>query len=70
MDKQHQEAHLNLINKLLNCTSDEEINPILAANQNLIDSELIQMMEYVAEVFKEKGDSNRANFFINLARQL
>ncbi len=70
MNEQRQEAYLNLINTLLGCSSSEEINCVLNANQNLVDSGLVQMMGQVAEVLTERGDRNAANFLINIARQL
>jgi len=42
------EEPVNLIEQLLACTNDEELNNILQANQELIDPELLQVMETYA----------------------
>jgi hypothetical protein len=70
MDEQRQDDYLNLINTLLGCTSDEEINRVLDANQNLINPGLVQMMGQVREVLAERGDESAANFLIHLTHQL
>ncbi|MFB2891681.1 CHAT domain-containing protein [Aerosakkonemataceae cyanobacterium BLCC-F50] len=70
MDEQRQEDYLNLINTLLGCTNDEEINRVLDANQNLINPGLVQMMGQVREVLAERGDESAANFLIHLTHQL
>jgi CHAT domain-containing protein len=70
MDEQRQEAYLNLINTLLDCINNEEINRVLNANQDLIDPGLGQVMGQVAKILTERGDENAAHFFIDIARQL
>ncbi|NES17923.1 MAG: CHAT domain-containing protein [Symploca sp. SIO3E6] len=70
MDEQRREAYLNLINTLLSCHGDEEINRVLNANQDLIDSGLLQVMVQVAEILAERGDESAANFLIHLTHQL
>ena len=37
MDEQRTEAYVNVIEQLLTCTDDEELNRILQANMELID---------------------------------
>ncbi len=49
MDEPRQQAYLNLIQQLLSCPNDEEINNILQANQELIDRDFLQVMERYAE---------------------
>ena len=61
---------LEMIAQLLNCASDEEVQQVLNANRELVDAGLVQMMIQAAEALEEEGDRNRANFLINLARQL
>ncbi|NEQ64362.1 MAG: CHAT domain-containing protein [Symploca sp. SIO2D2] len=70
MDEQRQEAYLNLINALLSCASNQEINRVFDANQDLIDAGLVQIMVHMGGVFKDKGNNDTADFFINLALQL
>jgi tetratricopeptide (TPR) repeat protein len=70
MNEQRQEAYLNLINTLLNCASDEEINQVLDTNQDLIDPRLVQIIGRVAETLTERGDENATHFLIDVARQL
>lgn len=48
MNEQHAQAYVNLIEQLLTCSNDEELNNILQANQELIDPEFLQMMENYA----------------------
>ena len=48
MDKTRLQAYVNLIEQLLTCTDDEELNNILQANQELIDPEFLQVMENYA----------------------
>jgi hypothetical protein len=48
MDEQRAQAYVNLIQQLLACTDDEELNNILQANQELIDPEFLQVMENYA----------------------
>ena len=48
MNEQHAQAYVNLIEQLLICADDDEINNILQANQELIDSQFLQVMENYA----------------------
>jgi hypothetical protein len=41
MDEQRTQAYINLIEQLLTCTDDEELNNILQANQELIDPDFL-----------------------------
>ncbi|GCA95724.1 hypothetical protein [Microcystis aeruginosa] len=48
MNEQRAQAYINLIEQLLTCADDEERTNILQANQELIDTEFLQMMENYA----------------------
>ena len=69
INKQRQDAYLNLIQSLLNCPSGEE-SQILKAHTDLIDRELLQAIAQVIEVLKENGEQNAADFLSDLAHQL
>ena len=45
MNEQRTQAYVNLIERLLTCTNDEELNNVLQANQELIDPDFLQVME-------------------------
>ncbi len=44
MNEQSTEAYLNLIEQLLNCVSEAELQQCLTDNQELLDRELVQVM--------------------------
>ena len=67
MNKQRQQAYLNLIQSLLNCPSGKE-PAILVANQELVDAGFVQMLE--AENFLERVNEIRLNWLRDLATQL
>ena len=69
MNEQRQDAYVDLIIKLLNCTSEDE-GKILEANQYLLDAEFLQMVEAVAKMMSEEGRENDANWLRNLKNQL
>jgi len=69
MKEERLHAYLNLINSLLSCPSGKEIE-ILNANQDLIDTALVETMVQVANVLVERGDQNNADFLIDFVRQL
>jgi len=70
MDEQRAEAYINLIEQLLACTDDEELNNILQANQELIDPELLKLMENYATELEEQGNNDAAAWFRYMAQQL
>ena len=70
MNEQRAQAYVNLIEQLLACTDDEELNNILQANQELIDSEFLQVMENYATWLEEQGNHNPAAWLRNIAQQL
>ncbi len=69
MNEQRRQDYLNLINALLSCSSGEEPQ-ILNANSDLVDAGLVETMVQVAEVLRDRGDHNAANFLINVAHRL
>lgn len=69
INKQRQEAYLNLIQSLLSCPSGEK-SQILKAHSDLIDRELLQAISRVIEILKENGEQNAADFLSDLAHQL
>lgn len=54
MNEQRQQAYLDLIERLLNCPSEEEPE-ILQANLDLLDAEFLLMLKAVAENFSLQG---------------
>ncbi|NCT46373.1 MAG: hypothetical protein GPJ35_25885 [Microcystis aeruginosa G11-09] len=60
MNEQRAQAYVNLIQQLLACTDGEELNKILQANQELIDTEFLQVMENYATGLEEQGNNNPA----------
>ncbi|MFM7908313.1 MAG: hypothetical protein ACKPA9_25150, partial [Microcystis sp.] len=70
MNEQRAQAYVNLIEQLLACTDDEELNNILQANQELIDPEFLQVMENYATSLEQQGNNNPAAWLRNMAQQL
>jgi CHAT domain-containing protein len=69
MNSERTEAYLQLIQSLLNCDSGEEA-AILAANQELVDSGLLQMVLATAQMFYEQGNENVAEWLEAFADEL
>ncbi len=69
MDEARLQVYINLIEQLLTCADGEELN-ILQANQELIDSEFLRVMENYATGLKEQGYNNPAAGLRNMAQQL
>ncbi|MBE9212829.1 hypothetical protein IQ247_09005 [Plectonema cf. radiosum LEGE 06105] len=69
MNQQRQDAYLNLIKQLLNCSSGKYWE-ILETNQDLLDAGLVQTMLRVANEQMTLSKLDAANFLMNLARQL
>jgi hypothetical protein len=61
MNEQRAQAYVNLIQQLLTCTDDEELNKILQANQELIDPQFLQEMENYATGLEQQGNNNDAD---------
>ncbi|MCZ8241954.1 MAG: CHAT domain-containing protein [Microcystis sp. LE19-131.1A] len=70
MNEQRAEAYINLIEQLLTCADDEELNKILQANQELIDPDFLQVMEDYATWLEQQGNNNPAAWLRNMAQQL
>ncbi|AKE65423.1 Argininosuccinate lyase [Microcystis aeruginosa NIES-2549] len=70
MNEQRAQAYINLIEQLLACTDDEELNNILQANQELIDPEFLQVMENYATGLEQQGNNNPAALLRDIAQQL
>jgi CHAT domain-containing protein len=70
MDEARLQAYVNLIEQLLTCADDEELNNILQANQELIDPEFLQVMENYATGLEQQGNNNPAPWLRNMAQQL
>ncbi len=49
MNEQRIQQYLNFINSILQAESEEQLQQLLAENQNLIDERLIETMLYVAD---------------------
>jgi CHAT domain-containing protein len=69
MDELRRQAYLNLIESLLICPNGEE-NQILQANSELVDAGLVQVMQLAAEIKRQKGNENAADYLTNLADEL
>jgi hypothetical protein len=69
MNEQRLQAYYQLIERLLSCPNGEEPE-ILAAHQELLDTEFVQEVVAVAEHFAQEGEENTANRLRNLAAQL
>ncbi|CCI34050.1 CHAT domain-containing protein [Microcystis sp. T1-4] len=69
MNEQRAQAYINLIEQLLACTNDEELNKILQANQELIDPQFLHMMENYATELEQQGNNHAARLR-NMAQQL
>ena len=69
MIKQRKDAYIELIQDLLNCSSDKE-GEILQENRDLLDAKFLQMVEAVAKMMWEEGNKDTANWLRNLGNQL
>ena len=69
MDKNRVIADLNLINELLNCPSGEEA-AILQANQELVDTDFVLVMQQAATKLAADGNQESADFLQGLANQV
>jgi CHAT domain-containing protein len=67
MDEKRQQEYLELIKKLLSCSTDEEINQILLENKNLLDVGFSQTVETEVEKALNKGDERTAGRLRTLA---
>ncbi|MEH2170275.1 MAG: CHAT domain-containing protein [Nostoc sp.] len=70
MNELRQQAYFNLIQRLLNCRTNDEFQETLAANQELVDIGFLQTIKAVAQWFSQQGDETTANWLQSLAMQL
>ncbi|NEQ64363.1 MAG: tetratricopeptide repeat protein [Symploca sp. SIO2D2] len=70
MDEKRQEAYLKLIQSLLNCSSNSEINLVLNEHRELLDADLITKMHQEALNLVQQGNENGAKLLQNVAVQL
>ena len=70
MDEKRLQKYLELIEKLINSSSDEELVKILTDNLKLLDANFVQMLEAVAQTKSDDGDEDTANFLRDLANTL
>ena len=70
MNEQRLEAYRNLIQALFNCRSSKEISETIAANNELIDADLLQEMERRAEEFSEQAEERASTWLRGIANQL
>ncbi|WP_414570243.1 CHAT domain-containing protein [Nostoc sp. CCY 9925] len=70
MNEQRQQAYSNFIQRLLNCGSNDEVQEILAANEELVDVGFLGAVEAKMEIFSHQGYENTASWLQGLAMQL
>ena len=63
------QAYLELVQALLDCPSGSEVD-ILAANEQLIDANLVKMMKQVAAQMAKRDEAEAARFLSNLAAEI
>jgi tetratricopeptide (TPR) repeat protein len=63
-------AYWQLIQKLLQCSTWEEVQILINDNYKLLDPGFLQMIIAFAERFDDNGQQNESNFLTNLALQL
>ena len=56
MNEQRTQAYLNLIQQLLNCASEAQLQQCLTDNQELLDRKLVQGMNQVATRLEQNGE--------------
>lgn len=69
MDKNRVIASLNLINELLTCPNGEEL-ALLQANQELVDTDFVLIMQQAATKSAADGNQDSADFLQALAEQV
>ncbi|HLP91692.1 MAG TPA: CHAT domain-containing protein [Nostocaceae cyanobacterium] len=70
MNEQRLQAYYQLIQELLICADEAEVNRVLEANAELLDAEFLQVVVAVAEQFAEEERENIANWLMGLASRL
>ena len=69
MDQQHLRAYLDIIQGLLTCPRGEEWI-LLRQNENLVNTELVEVMEHVASHLAAEGEIKAAKYLHNWAGKL
>ena len=59
MDENRLQKYVELIEKLLSCSTEEEINQILVENKNLLDVGFLQTVAIELEKALNEGDESR-----------
>lgn len=72
MNEERKQKYIELIEKLLSCSSYEESRKITAdkANFKFFDADFVQMLETTAQMKSKDGDEFRANFLRVLASSI
>ncbi|MBO3460156.1 hypothetical protein G7B40_000230 [Aetokthonos hydrillicola Thurmond2011] len=70
MDEQRENAYLKLIQSLLNCSSNSEINQVLNEHSELLDTGLITKMRQEALTLAQHGHDNSTTLLQSVAMQL
>ena len=66
MDEQRRQDYLRLIERFLNCASEQELNDVFNAHRGLIDRDFLQEMARVAQDFEAQGNAAAATWLLNL----
>ncbi|MEM6751370.1 MAG: CHAT domain-containing protein [Cyanobacteria bacterium P01_C01_bin.38] len=69
MNENHCNNYPSLIQKLLNCSTSQEVNQILDDNSELVNRNLIDVMELVVKDLLQEGNREQAEFLIKLIQQ-
>ncbi|MEO0844241.1 MAG: hypothetical protein AAF063_36025, partial [Cyanobacteria bacterium J06643_5] len=70
MNEKRQQEYLELVEKLINSSSDEELKKILTDNLELLDTGFLRTLNTTAQMESEEGDEDTANFLRDLANVL
>ncbi|MGD1910447.1 MAG: tetratricopeptide repeat protein, partial [Rivularia sp. (in: cyanobacteria)] len=70
MDEKRLQEYLELIEKLINSSSDEELKKILTDNLELLDASFLQTLEAAVQMKSDDGDEDTANFLRAVANVL
>lgn len=68
-EKKRQQEQMQLIQELINCPSEQEIN-VLNSKPTLLDGALIRMMSEIALELKRQGNIDTGNYLMSLSTQL
>ncbi|MEO0376355.1 MAG: hypothetical protein AAF329_17385, partial [Cyanobacteria bacterium P01_A01_bin.17] len=69
MNEQRTQAHIELVQKLLNCSDGEE-NQVIQQSPELLDRGLVQVMKQAVIVLQQRGQEEQANKLQGIATQL